>query len=111
MNEAVRHLRDDLVWSGVDKDRTDEVSLLYANALTRGSREVWHEFYRAVLHALEALATRPEARGRVEARESLLRIIEDDLGSTLFGDAAARLRERLVQLRPELRVIHTSAIA
>jgi len=111
MNEAVQRLRDDLVGSGIDEERIAEIAILYANALTRRTREVWNDFYRAVFHALQALAAGSRECLRPDARESLLRILDDDLGHALFGDAASELRERLGYPRAEPRVSQTSATA
>jgi hypothetical protein len=95
LNEAVRHLCEDLFESGIDNDRIAEITALYAEALKRRTREVWTAFYDAMFRALRALAAGPQGFSQREARESLLRIVEDDLGRTLFGDAVAELRDQL----------------
>jgi len=95
LNEAVRDLCEDLVESGIDDDRIADITALYADALKHRTQEVWTAFYTAVFQALRALAARPQPFSRRPARESLLRIVEDDLGCALFGDAVAELRERL----------------
>jgi|GEM_PF-4993443 hypothetical protein len=95
LNEAVRNLCDDLFGSGIEDERIANITALYAEALKRRTSEVWTAFYDAMFHALWALAARPQAFSQREARESLLRIVEDDLGSALFGNAVAELRDQL----------------
>ncbi|MGA3036348.1 MAG: hypothetical protein ABSE64_02590 [Vulcanimicrobiaceae bacterium] len=95
LNEAVRHLCEDLVESGIDHDRIAEITLLYGEALKRRTSDVWMAFYSSVFKALRALAAYPPGFSQREARESLLRIVEDDLGSALFGNAVAQLRDQL----------------
>jgi plasmid stabilization system protein ParE len=95
LNEAVRHLCEDLFGSGIDNERIAGITALYADALKRQAPEVWMAFYDAMFQALRALAARPQEFSQREARESLLRIIEDDLGSALYGNAVVELRDQL----------------
>jgi hypothetical protein len=99
VNEPLHHLCEDLFDSGIDDERIAEITALYADALKRRTSEVWMAFYDAMFQALRALAVRPAGFSQREARESLLRIVEDDLGRTLFGNAVSELRD---QLNPRL---------
>ena len=95
LNEAVRHLCEDLFGSGIDDQQIADITALYADALKRQTRDVWMAFYDAMFQALRALAARHQGFSQREARESLLRIVEDDLGRTLFGNAVQELRDQL----------------
>jgi hypothetical protein len=94
-NEAVLRLCDDLVESGIDYAHIAEITVIYADALKRRTSDLWKAFYDAVFQALWALVDRPHVLSQREARESLLRILEDDLGCTLFGNGASDLRNQL----------------
>jgi hypothetical protein len=98
MNDPVWHLSADLFHAGISLRRRAVLALLYDRALTENSAASWTRLYRAIFSALLALSldsTEPAWRSPA-AVESLLRIVEDDLGLQLFGmQAAKRLRARI----------------
>lgn len=98
MNEAIAHFENDLSQAGVETRGVATLALLYRDALLSASDRAWNRLYRATFSTLRALARRQPARilSRT-ALESLLRLLEDDLGSALFGTpAVSRLRASLV---------------
>jgi hypothetical protein len=98
MNDAVTHLAGDLFDAGIEPRRRSVLMLLYDRALNARSPESWRRFYQALFSALRRLANRSSAPTwrSYFALRSLLRILEDDLGSVLFSArAAARLRASL----------------
>jgi hypothetical protein len=98
MNEVIRNLVRDLCEAGVDARRRAVLALLYDHALTASSARAWTRLYRALFSALRLVAHKRLVRSRASrlAVESLLRLLEDDLGSSLFGTGATgRLRASL----------------
>jgi hypothetical protein len=100
MNDEVTRLAGDLFDAGIEPRRRVVLTLLYDRALNARSPESWRRFYRALFTALRRLShqgSAPTWRSHFALR-SLLRIIEDDLGSVLFGSGATnRLRASLVR--------------
>lgn len=98
-NEAVLHLRSDLVESGMRAYDVAVVERSYERALRAPSEQAWQRFYEEVLAALLHLSgkrRRLDKRTR-RATESLLRLIDDDLGSALVDPAVAvQLRRTLI---------------
>jgi len=98
MNDAVTRFARDLLDAGIGTREREVLALLYGRALTAGSPMAWTRFYRALFSALRLRAltsSTPTWQSRF-AVESLLRILEDDLGSALFGrEATDRLRAAL----------------
>lgn len=98
MNDAVTRLAGDLFDAGIEPRRRAVLTLLYDRALHARSPESWRRFYRALFSALRRLsheASAPTWRSHFALR-SLLRILEDDLGSVLFSaGATSRLRASL----------------
>jgi hypothetical protein len=98
MNEALQSLVRDLFDAGIETRQRAVLALLYDRALTSGVGESWTRFYRALFSALRQLSLKASApTGKSQfAIESLLSILEDDLGSMLFGaEATQRLRASL----------------
>ncbi|MBV8066631.1 MAG: hypothetical protein JO113_01540 [Candidatus Eremiobacteraeota bacterium] len=95
MNDAVTRFAGDLFDAGIETRRRAVLTLLYDRALNARSPESWRRFYHALFSALRRFshqASAPTWRSHFALR-SLLRILEDDLGSVLFGTgAASRLR-------------------
>ena len=77
----VQVLRIDLRRSGVDLHAREQTCSAYAQALTDCSSRCWEHFYRTLYHALQAAQV---PAGFEEAAQSLLSILEDDLGVQLF---------------------------
>lgn len=98
MNEAIAHFEDDLSHAGVGARGIATLVSLYRDALRDASERAWSRLYRAMFSSLRELARRPSARIQSRAAlESLLRLLEDDLGLALFGaPAVRRLRASLV---------------
>ena len=98
MNDPVWRLSADLFHAGICLRRRAVLALLYDRALIDNSAASWMRLYRAIFSALLTLSLNspvPAARSSA-AVESLLRILEDDLGLQLFGaDAVWRLRARI----------------
>jgi hypothetical protein len=98
MNDPVWSLSADLFHAGICLRRRAVLALLYDRALTENSAASWTRLYRAIFSALLTLSrdsTAPAWQSSA-AVESLLRIVEDDLGLQLFGaQAAERLRARI----------------
>jgi hypothetical protein len=98
MNDPVWRLSADLLRAGICLRRRAVLALLYDRALTENSATSWTRLYRAIFSALLTLSrdsTGPAWRSSASV-ELLLRIVEDDLGSQLFGaQATRRLRARL----------------
>lgn len=108
MNEAIAHFEDDLSLAGVGARGIATLVSLYRDALLDASDRAWSRLYRAMFSSLRALARRPSARIQSRAAlESLLRLLEDDLGLALFGaPAVSRLRASLV---PDSKLSHLPA--
>jgi hypothetical protein len=99
MNEAVAHFEDDLLQAGIGARAIATLACLYRDALLDASDRAWSRLYRATFSTLRALARRPPSRLQRSrmAIESLLRLLEDDLGTALFGaPAVSRLRVSLM---------------
>jgi hypothetical protein len=99
MNEAIAHFEGDLAQAGIGAHAIATLASLYRDALLDGSDRAWSRFYRATFSTLWALARRPPRRVQQsrEAIESLLRLLDDDLGTALFGaPAVSRLRISLM---------------
>lgn len=98
MNDAVWRFARDLSDAGVGVRRRAVLALLYERALTAQSDAAWARLYRTLFYALRLISPAlpvPAVRSPA-AVESLLRVVEDDLGSTLFGARALnRLRASL----------------
>ena len=93
----VQVLRIDLIQAGIVPTEEQELCLLYELALRDGSDFRWEQFYRALFAALKDLAGASRTRRR-PAIESLLLIVEDDLGLRLFGEPAlAQIRRRALE--------------
>jgi hypothetical protein len=98
VSDAVWRFVRDLSVAGMGTRQRAALALIYERALTVGSAASWQRFYRALFSALRLLshdraALAPQAS---DAVESLLRIVEDDFGSRLFGaQALSRLRASL----------------
>lgn len=98
MNDILEHFAGDLRASGVDEIGVVRTTQLYGRALVTGSDFAWRRFYRATFVALRRSAERALPRSSL-AVESLLRLLEDDLGRTLFdAGAIAQLNVRLCRL-------------
>lgn len=77
-------LLTDLTDAGVPALAAAAVCADYETALIVGSGTAWVRFYRRLFAALQELGE-PSNGGRcVQARRSLLQIVEDDLGCELF---------------------------
>lgn len=84
---AVARLCADLSTSGVPAGAVNAVAADYACALRSRTAPAWEAFYRALFAAMAAIG--PAAGDTAErARQSLMLILTDDLGSTLFAPAA-----------------------
>ncbi len=90
MNEAIAHFENDLSQAGMDARAIATLTSLYRDALLEASGRAWSRLYRATFSTLRALARRPSRRQSHAAIESLLRLLEDDLGMALFGASAVR---------------------
>jgi hypothetical protein len=104
MNQTLQVLVADLLAAGVALHEAHAVRGLYSLALRRRDAADWAAFYHAVFAALNRIDTaEPPAPSamRPAARAALLRLLEDDLGSTLFSRVemsnlqAGLLEERL----------------
>ncbi len=95
---AVSRFEDDLSQAGVEARAMATLGSLYSDALLEASDRAWSRLYRATFSTLRALARRPTTRIQSRAAlETLLRLLEDDLGLVLFGaPAIGRLRASLV---------------
>lgn len=91
MNDLIEHFAGDLRACGVDEIGIVRTTELYDRALVTGSDFAWRRFYRATFVALKRGAQRVFPRS-LAAVESLLRLLDDDLGRTLFD---ARTIEQL----------------
>jgi hypothetical protein len=99
MNEAIAHFENDLSQAGIGAHAIVTLASLYRDALLDASDRAWGRLYRATFSTLRALALRPPSGIRPSRRaiESLLRLLEDDLGTALFGaPAVSRLRLSLM---------------
>jgi hypothetical protein len=75
-----RDLRD----AGASESDISDLSRLYDRALTNPSDSSWEQFYRATFAV--ACRTLGQAVPRsMEAVASIVRLLEDDLGTALFG--------------------------
>jgi hypothetical protein len=93
----VQALRTDLIQSGIVPADEQELCMAYQLALRDASQCRWEQFYRALFAALKDLAGTSRVRRR-SAVESLLLIVEDDLGLRLFGEPAlAQIRRRALE--------------
>jgi hypothetical protein len=101
MKHVVEAFSADLRAAGVAPREAREVARAYALALRRQNTSAWIAFYGAVFAALKHGAGRfavfPGAASRQGARASLLSLLEDDLGATLFS------RSQIAKLRLELQ--------
>jgi hypothetical protein len=100
VNGAIARFVDDLLDAGICTRRRAVLTLLYDRSLMAGSTASWRRLYRAIFAALQQLSEEPPAPTprSFAAQASLLRIVEDDLGSEIFGVAAVgRLRAVLVR--------------
>ena len=93
----VQALRIDLIQSGIAPADERELCLAYQAALRDGSDFLWEQFYRTLFAALSDLLGTSRIRRR-PGLESLLLIVEDDLGLRLFGaPALAQMRQRVLE--------------
>jgi len=98
MSDPISRFADDLCDAGLGGRARAVLVLLYVRALMMGTSASWKRLYHALFSALRRLSQEPSApRLRsFAARATLLRIVEDDLGLAMFGDAAVtRLRTAL----------------
>lgn len=103
MNDAISHFSTELLDAGITTRRRALLVLLYHRALTAPSPASWARLYRTLFSALHLLAQEtPAPTWRSHAAvEALLRVVEDDLGSLLFGtEALIRLRASLARFAP-----------
>jgi hypothetical protein len=102
MNEALERLFADLLAAGVTPRDARDVQRSYALALRRQITTEWVNFYHDVYEALrraEDAGTFSTFAMQQSARTTLLLLMEDDLGSTLFSQSdLARLRHPRVVL-------------
>jgi hypothetical protein len=90
---AIGRFAADLRAAGVPPEECERIARLYELALTRA--HAWKRLYRATFAALRRSASRETLRAP-EAVDSLLLLLEDDLGQQLFGlPAVGRLRTQL----------------
>lgn len=93
MNDAVWRFARDLADAGMNAGQRGVLALIYDRALAARSAASWTRLYRALFSALRLLARSTPAGSFAPAVESLLHIVEDDLGLRLFGPLALyRLR-------------------
>jgi hypothetical protein len=90
MNDAVWRFARDCTDAGMGARQRAVLALIYDRALAAGSAASWTRLYRALFSALRLLARSAPAGQLAPAIESLLRILEDDLGVKLFGLLALR---------------------
>lgn len=97
MNEAVWRFARDLSDAGIAPRRRAVLALLYDRALAAASGASWARLYRTLFSALRLVSYEsPASVVPAAAVESLLRIVEDDFGLSLFGErAVSRLRASL----------------
>jgi hypothetical protein len=92
VNDAVMSFARDLRDPGASESDISDLSRLYDRALTNPSDSGWEQFYRATF----AVACRTLGQAVPQSREavaSIVRLLEDDLGTALFGrDLAIRRR-------------------
>lgn len=93
----VRRLESDLRACGMPRLSRAPVCDRYARALETGNHGAWEHFYRELFCAMNEVAARSSAPPDCEALNSVMLILEDDLGCKLF-DA-----RRLGELRSALR--------
>lgn len=94
MNGATERFAQDLYDAGIAPHDIRRVARLYDRALTRAAKVDWERLYRATFFALRRTGSAaPRSRHAVE---SLLRLLEDDLGAALLeAEAVSRLRLHL----------------
>jgi hypothetical protein len=88
VNDAVMNFARDLRDAGASESDIRELVCLYDRALTNPSESAWEQFYRATF----AVARRTLGQAVPQLREavaSIVRLLEDDLGTALFGGRIA----------------------
>lgn len=83
---AVQRFESDLAACGMPRELSGLVCNRYARALETGAPAEWERFYQRLFFAMSELATQPECSGNCMAFETVMRILEDDLGWELFGE-------------------------
>ena len=101
---AVERLESDLTACGMPKELSGLVCNRYARALETGAPAEWERFYQRLFFAMSDLGAHPGFSGSREAFETVMRILEDDLGWELFGEL------RLGKLR-SARARHAAAVS
>lgn len=94
---AVNRLERELYAAGVGKSAAIPTIYTYIGALHDGKDASWRAFYMSVYERLAELASRdyPYAGGPAEP---LLRLLDDDFGTTLVSEAERkRIRRALVE--------------
>jgi hypothetical protein len=90
MNDAVMNFARDLRDAGASESDVRDLSRLYDRALRNPSESAWEQFYRATF----AVACRTLGQAVPQSREavaSIVRLLDDDLGTALFwGRIAGR---------------------
>ncbi|GAC1388603.1 MAG: hypothetical protein NVSMB31_02840 [Vulcanimicrobiaceae bacterium] len=103
--ELIDNLRADLAGCALEPIAIDTVSTLYATALsTRGAAD-WECFYYELFEQVSRISREPAKQILSSPMfESVMRILEDDLGQRLFAfEAVTALRARVASrtmLRP-----------
>jgi len=98
MNDALTHFTSDLLAAGLDSEVVAQLHGMYEAALSSHSHQAWEDLY---MHLFLALCWLPHITGRMtterfDAREALLRLLEDDFGRRLFDDPTLdRLRSQV----------------
>jgi hypothetical protein len=98
MNDALTHFKSDLIAAGLEGETALKLQHMYEVALLSHSTQAWEDLY---LHLFLALCWLPHTTGRMtiqrfDAREALLRLLEDDFGRRLFDDPTLeRLRSQV----------------
>jgi hypothetical protein len=98
VNDAVLSFARDLRDAGASESDISDLSRLYDRALTNPSDSGWEQFYRATF----AVASRTLGQAVPQSREavaSIARLLEDDLGTALFG--AVSLDDIAREARPQ----------
>ena len=109
--DAVDRFGVELTGCGVAPATIARLSRRYAEALLTGERSAWERLYDDLFAGLTAVANRPaHAAVRRVLLDSVLRILEDDLGTERFGERAVfELRESLMKLHDGDHVRRTNA--
>lgn len=99
--DALERFNDELIACGVTGEAVRMLCRRYGRALRTASARDWEGLYRDLFGALGVLSERGgSAAAGGAALESVMRILEDDLGHHLFGaNALAALRARLDDAR------------